>query len=453
MSRSPHGLLQSVLKRKHLFGETVWVLLGQALFVIGGLVSVKVTTHFINPRDMGAYSMALTITSLATDSLLSGPSDAARRFYAAAAEKNSARSFLRAIRIVMQQRLIWFGPLMLAGLAIVGVVGTREWFVLSLGVVAGAILHAFNCIPQEIHLATRQRIIHAAQQALRTWANVGFLIVMVPVFGANSGVALWSVLASTAAITGLQWFFFRRMILARIPAEDVVTEQAVTEWRTDLFAYALPFVFWGLPNWFQSFSNRIALERFASMEVVGQSSVLQTVGALPILIMLTVFTQLLTPFIFGRAGDSSDPERVKSAGRLVGLFVLATGTFIGLYVTATFLFHQQIFHLLTDQKYWPYSHYLPLAALAGGLFGLANALAVRILAGKDSKKLVWPRIVSALCGTVFNIVGTYKYGLVGSIWAGIAAGALTLILTKIAADKDSKAVLAVEEEATQEVPE
>jgi O-antigen/teichoic acid export membrane protein len=85
------------------------------------------------------------------------------------------------------------------------------------------------------------------------------------------------------------------------------------------------------------------------------------------------------------------------------------------------LFGGPIFKFLVAAEYQGAAKYLPLAALAGGIFATGQMLATDAMLQMNSKALVAPKIGSAMVAIVLNYVGAKRFGVAGVVWAGVIA--------------------------------
>ena len=192
-------------------------------------------------------------------------------------------------------------------------------------------------------------------------------------------------------------------------------------------AYGWPFALWGAFTWTHQSSERWALKGFRGTVDVGYYSVLFQLGYYPISMLSTFMVQLVTPVIFGRAGDATDDRRTHEAHRLnlVLLILTLAGTAIATTIAAAF--HIEIFALLVGPTFRHMSIYLPLMTLAGGLFAAGQVASLLIATNITTTRLIAPKIGTAIIGTVMNIVGAYAFGIAGVAWAMVSFGAIYLL--------------------------
>ncbi len=108
---------------RRLSKEGFWVVLGQAMAVLGVLVGVRLLTELLDPAAYGELALGMTVATLVNQTVLGPLSNGVTRFYAPAQEQGDLGGYLNAVRrlvlsatgliILMIQREIgessWFG--------------------------------------------------------------------------------------------------------------------------------------------------------------------------------------------------------------------------------------------------------------------------------------------------------------------------------------------------------
>jgi O-antigen/teichoic acid export membrane protein len=134
-------------------------------------------------------------------------------------------------------------------------------------------------------------------------------------------------------------------------------------------------------------------------------------------LLTTALSNLVAPILFEIAGSGEDGERLKAAGNANRLHIWALLA-LTICVTALFaLLHKELYRWFTVSGYYPYSGYLPILAMAAGIFAVAQAQSLICLIKAQSSELTGVKIIPALAGLVFNFVGAYWFGVRGAVGA------------------------------------
>ena len=134
--------------------------------------------------------------------------------------------------------------------------------------------------------------------------------------------------------------------------------------------------------------------------------------------------QLVMPVLFQKVGDTSDPARMDRAHRLNNRLSLASLGFTALSTFGALMLHAPLFALLVAPEYRPASGLFPGMVMAGGLFATGQTLALSSLSANRPLTLMWPKVGTAVAGTLLNALGASLYGVEGVVLAMIVSAAL-----------------------------
>jgi O-antigen/teichoic acid export membrane protein len=93
----------------------------------------------------------------------------------------------------------------------------------------------------------------------------------------------------------------------------------------------------------------------------------------------------------------------------------------------TYLFHTQIFNILVAAEYRGVSPYLPWLVLSSGLFNTGLMASLLIMSAMNTRKLIVPKITTAITGIGLNFLGAMWFGLPGVIAGSIIFAVFHLI--------------------------
>ena len=71
-------------------------------------------------------------------------------------------------------------------------------------------------------------------------------------------------------------------------------------------------------------------------------------------------------------------------------------------------------------EYREVSFLLPWLVLSGGIFATGQMLALKLMSDLKSSLMLWPKIITAILGVVFNLFGALVAGLQGVVGALLA---------------------------------
>jgi O-antigen/teichoic acid export membrane protein len=189
----------------------------------------------------------------------------------------------------------------------------------------------------------------------------------------------------------------------------------------EMRSYANPFVAFAAIAWLQQTSDRWLLALFGSRRDVGLYQTLLQAGYSPLVQLSGLISLVIAPILFFQAGDGTDGGRMYRARERVRQ--LSWLIFAGALVSAAalWLFGKPLFALVVAPEYRSAARYLPLTALAGGLFATGQMLTTDAMLQMNSKALMAPKIGVALLAVGLNYAGARVFGLPGLVWAGVLA--------------------------------
>lgn len=406
-----YGKLRSE-RIQRLSKEGFWIVLGQAMAVVGSLVGVRVLTGLLNPSAYGELALGMTVATLVNQVILGPLGNGITRFYAPSVEKNDLTGYLKATG----RLLFWATGLiiLLIPFAAIGLLltGQAKWIAIVTTAFIFALVSGYNGIFSGIQNAARQRSIVAFHQGIQPWLQYLIAASLLVWLGATSTNAMMGYAVAILLVNGSLYYFFRSNF-----SKHATRAKDEKNWREKILNYSWPFAAWGVFTWLQLSSDRWALGYFATTKVVGMYAVLFQLGYYPISIATSIVSQLLAPIYFQRAGDATDSYRnthVSIINWRLTKFVLGL-TIVAFIVT--FIFHAQIFGLLVADEYRSVSYLLPWLTFSAGLFAAGQINALNLMSQMKTNKMVIAKVVTALLGVLLNFIGAYAYGINGIVAA------------------------------------
>lgn len=400
---------------RRLTKEGSWIVIGQIAAVAGALVLVRVLTEYLDPAQYGELALGLTVAGLVNQVVMGGITVGIGRFYSIAAEKQDLGGYLRAARWLLAYAtlaVVVVGSILIAGLFWLGY---SQWMGLAAAALMFSVLSSYNSALSGIQNAARQRAIVAFHGGLDAWLKVLLAVGVMLWLGTSSAAVVIGYSCSSLLVTASQLVFLRRTI----PLHQTHTPDH-QPWMLQMWAYSWPFSTWGIFTWMQQISDRWALHAFGTTAEVGQYAVLFQLGYTPITMVTGIAMSFLGPILYQRIGDATNHARNANVHRLswqithLSLMV----TLIGFAIT--FAAHALIFRVLVAAEYRDISYLLPWVMLAGGIFAAGQMLALKLMSEMKSSAMTTAKIVTALMGVLFNVIGAAHAGMHGVVGALVA---------------------------------
>lgn len=395
---------------RRLAVESGWIMVGQALTVIGSLILVRILTEYLEPARYGELALGLTLAGLVNQVVFGGLIASAGRFYSIAVEKSDLPGYFAATKSLLANATYAAAAVTLLLLILMNWHGYTRWLGFTVAVLAFAVTSGSSALLASILNAARLRALVAMHSCLDPWLRLVFAIGFTLCLG-NSSTAVVAGYATTSLLLSVsQLFFLRRANPALVPAHS-----AGNFWKRQMQAYAWPFSIWGIFTWAQLASDRWALQHFSGDADVGMYAVVFQLGYIPIGMLTTMATTLIGPIMYQRVGDAGDAIRRNSVNHLAwamtGTGLVATGF---AFFVALFL-HEWLFKLLVAASYASVSYLLPWMILAGGLFSAGQMLALKLMSEMLPTSMTLAKITTAVAGTGLNIWCASHFGTEGVI--------------------------------------
>lgn len=399
---------------KLLLKEGGWILLGQIVSMLGSLVIVRVLTEYLEPYEYGRLILSMTIAGLINQVIMGGIGNGLNRYYAIAIEKGLLKEYLRNA----SKLLIYSNIVLVIVFVLLYMLGAIFKFSLDLNllifVLLYSVLSGFNSSLSSIQNAARQHSVVSLHSAMDSWMKIGMAILMIIIFGKNSLSVVMGYVISSFFVSMSQLLFLKRLYMRRNKVK-IIAEKV--DWTRKIISYSWPFSVWGIFTWAQQASDRWALDAFTSTFEVGKYAVAFQLGYTPIGLLTSLMMSLLGPILFKYSGDALDQERNDSV-RVIAWKSMRVSVGVTLFgFVATLVLKDYLFGVLVADKYRSASVYLPWIVLAGGMFSAGQILSLKLMSEMRSNVLLVAKVVTAIVGVVFNIIGAWMYGVKGVVCA------------------------------------
>jgi O-antigen/teichoic acid export membrane protein len=422
-----------LFKFKQYIKESIWVVLGQFVTLVGSLVLVRVITSYLTPNEYGQLALSLTVVGLISQIAMNSVSASIGRFLPVALTRQDLPNFTLASHKILFMTAVLSLAFGLLLSCILWYAHHEDWAILCFLGFTFATISLYNFTANTVQNAVRNRSIVALHTSLETWLKVLFGATTVLMLGATARSALIGYLFAVSLVLLSQWFFLKYTFVNKssIGLTNTQPTQGASQWQYDIWQFAWPFATWGVFTWAQQVSDLWSLKVFTSTAEVGLYTVIFQLGYAPIILLNTVVQVLLGPILnqkieFTKNKLSSDSEQI-SSNLLTSLqnsksvhhttwvatsLSLVLTTFIFIFVVNT---HEWLFSFLVAPEFRSASIYLAYMILAGGFFSAGHMLSLKLISEFNAKSMLAVKIVTSIIGLILNILGASLYGIVGVI--------------------------------------
>jgi O-antigen/teichoic acid export membrane protein len=393
--------------------ESFWIIFGNVNTVFASFCLISILTQNLSPEDYGILALGLTFVSLVNQVVLAGIAQGFARFFVLAKKEGDLYNFFSESRRII----------LLASLVIIllGIIISISLFILShdywiLFVISLTIYSLFSGWSQAINSiqnSARQRSLVAFHTGFESWLKTGLIFLffnyqlkkdvgfIISVYTLSLGVVLVS-----------QLYFLKNVILSK---NNITVELSSNVWTKRIWDFSRPFSVWGFFTWLQLASDRWALQTFTSSNEVGKYAVLYQIGYAPVALITGFVVTLVLPMLYERVGDIKEGTQTNSAylfnKRLTIVSIILT--VVGFLLLT--VFHRYFLKFFVSNEYLDVSYLLPWIFLAGGIFSSGQIISLNQLTNLRTNELTNIKILTAVLGIIFSVIGAKFFGLVGVV--------------------------------------
>lgn len=410
--------------------DAAWVVVGQALAALGGLVGLKILTSLLPPSDFGELVLALGAVALATGTFCAPLLQAGLRFYPEAAASGAVGPFRRLTADML------FRVTALAGTALAAT--GAVWAVASGQPSRGLLFLAAGClIATDVTRTFESNLLNAARRqrdygmwiASDAWAKplvAGVLL---------AGVGRWPALAVLGQAVGsaMVWAAFRtRAVREVVPPQEPRDEVWVADTRKAMVRFAVPLAPMAALGWFTALGDRYVLAAFAGTAEVGAYAAAYALASQPLIAVNGLVHATLRPVLYDAVARG---DRRKQR-RTIAAFVAAAFA-VGTVGTLGFVaFGPRIGSWLLGAEFLPSVRLMPWIAAAYGVQGLQQSLEIVLYARHSTRSLLVLQILGSAAALTAYLAWIPGRGAMGAALATLTAltvscvGTLLLVLRR-----------------------
>jgi O-antigen/teichoic acid export membrane protein len=374
---------------------------------------VRVLTEYLSPAEYGYLTLGLTV-SLISNQLIFGPLGAGvTRFFAAASDQNEVTAYLRAVTTLTKQAILLVTVLTGIGLIALVSLELTQWAVLLVIGMMFSLATGFYTLANGIFLAKNSQIELSLFQISEPISKLAIAILFIIFIGSNSTAALGGYIVGTLMI--FTWQYFK---LRKIPTRSATNTSAAKEkWQNSIRYYGLPYASWGLFTALHLASDRWVLNSTQGPDQVGLYATLYQLGYLPVTMLVSVFSQVITPHLYKIAGEGIDNHNQDKILLIIKRAVIASIGVTIIFATFAYIFHGLIYEWFVSEKFASVSLYMPLVVIAGGLFASGQILMLSLQSRNTSTSQIPIKIGCAVIGILLNIILGSMFGVAGMVIA------------------------------------
>lgn len=403
---------------KNSLGFSVGTILTQAI----GFFLIPVYTRYLTPDDYGIIALAAAVGSILTIFYLLGLNGALTRFYYDYShDKKELKEYVGTITLsvigisfIFTLLLSLFGEPLFAML--IKDIPFNPYILLVLWTVFFGTLLGF---PLGLYQVRERSFTYSLLNVLRFIISVSLILYFV-------------VFLKEGALGSLKGGFFSAIIFFIIACfllkKDLAFKIKIKKLKESLH-FGLPLVPSALGGWILTLMDRIFLNHYSTLAVVGIYSLGYQIGSVMILIATSI-NFAWVPFFMSTAKEKG--EEAKNIFSRLTTYYMVVILFIGLAIS---LFAKDIIFLMATPKYYDAYKIIPIIVGTYVLNGMYYMVGTQIFYTKKTKYFPLVIFSSALLNILFNYLWIPNYGMMGAAWATLVSFAFMFLFMYIISHK------------------
>jgi O-antigen/teichoic acid export membrane protein len=386
-----------ILKLK-IINDVIIVGGGKLAAAIAMVLTIKILTNYLSAQQFGEFALALTFCNFVAQLIMGPLGHGVGRFYIEAEKAGELGGFWVAVKNLFIKSFVLIFMIFLFVLVVVNLLKYEfDAGVLLLGLaflfgyIAG--LNDIFCSIQNMAL---RRFISVRNNIIEIYLRLIFIPILVLLFDATAIMALLAYILS-----GLLALIVN---LAEKNNIGMIANQVKNNWEGKILGLAGNALMWGVFVWLVQASDKWSIGIYSNAADVGKYAVIYQLSYVPVVIVFSVANTILAPLIF-KSG------KIDLSGKS-NLYTFAFSA-----ITLGFLFYEffgaAMLVILSRVDYAEYSNLMPLLYLSAVFYSIGDLLSIQRLGNMDFGIVRRNKIIAALVGLLFNILGAKYFGVTG----------------------------------------
>ena len=377
------------------------------------LLTIKVLTNYLSNQQFGKFALALTLCNFVTQLIMGPLGQGVGRFYIEAEKSGELGGFWVAVKKLFKKSFALIFAIFLFVLSVINLLKYEvDAAVLFLGLAfLFGYIGGLNDIFCSIQNMALKRYISVRNNLIDIYLRLIFISILVLLFDATAIIALLAYILS-----GLL-----ALIINLIGKNSIgmIASEAKQDWEGKIIGLAGNAFIWGVFVWLVQASDKWSIGFYSNAADVGKYAVIYNLSYVPVVMIFSVANTILAPLIF-KSG------KIDLSGKS-NLFLFAVASIIMGFLFYEFL-GSTILVFFSSEIYAEYSNLMPVLYLSAVLYSIGDLFAIQRLGSMNFGVVKRNKIIAALAGLFFNILGAKYFGITGVAYSMLIYSFLYLIL-------------------------
>ncbi len=397
--------------------ELLWVASGQVTSLLLSILTLKVLTFRLGPEGYGQFALGLSIAG-GLNLFLYGPlSQAVSRYVHVCSGPGDMNTLNQVVSAWLRNA---FRGVLLAGFVLVAILwggSLAQWIALVFVALGYGVFSGMLSVYLADINTRRQRRTYSILQSSDAALRLMVAMILV-VWWAESAVLAMSGFMVGSLLVGAVAY---RMAGKGVPADTLPPASSAHLFSADFTRYAISFSLLAVPGIFATYGDRWLIQQTMTDADVGIYVALAQIAAAPANLLLSIFSQVLNPVLFQRAGAANSPGSVRASRillyRALVLFVIVLATL----VVASAAFGVTLVQWMTSAAFAHHGGLLWNLVLSAAIFQVGQALAAESFIYNRPFLMFFPKMAHAAIFLGLASVFVAGRGLGGVAWAAVVA--------------------------------
>jgi O-antigen/teichoic acid export membrane protein len=409
--------------------EFSWLAAGQLTTLVLSIISVKLTTS-IGPEEYGKYTLAASVIGVLSLAFFGPLEQGYIRLYFDYAKHAHTRWVYgySLLRVLLYSAV---GLIAISGLTAIAAHAMFDFSYVFAGAAAFMIVMSLISVPITGMLnAMRLRRDVALVQIVERILIIALLFLLLSKLQLSAATVMFALGLAGVVTFALRLASYLRSMRPE-KTQDHASQDADKALPRQIYSqvltYSAPFVVWGILTWMQSNGERWVINGMLTASDVGRYGLAANIINSSAVLLFTILTQFVTPIIFNRFSDGSVQQQVEGR-RIIRLYSTTTLALFGLASVGLYFAGEIVIQFVSSKAFVVDSLLFSVLTIGIGLFYVGQAYATLGLALKKPAAYIFAKTSTAIVAVLLYLAGCYWGGLIGIVWAMVAANSLYLAL-------------------------
>lgn len=412
-----------------MFNKLIKLFKSSSIYTLGSLInrtlfliSMPIMTRYLVPEEYGTLSIINAVTAILMTLYGLGTTSSAMRFYYECESEIEQKRLLGAIlsyillfSFFISVFLSMFGDSFFQ--KVLRDISFSPYMLLGIWI---CFISMFEILPDALFRILNQPILFISVGISKSVLSITLSIISVVVLKMGAEGPLGASLI-VGIIVGIYYLFYLRDKIALNFSVSVIRK---------CLKFGIPVLFLLLGRVLLDATDRLILQRFVDLSIVGFYSVGATVGSVLVMVASSI-NSAWTPFFYATAKNEVESE-AKGLFSYASTYVGAIILFLGLCAV---IFRHEIIYILAPPSYYPVIEIIPFIMI-GAAFNALFFIPVRgIYQQKKTVYLPFIIFVALIINITLNFILIPKFQMLGAASATAAASFVMLILCYVISQK------------------